>query len=77
MKILQQVKADWGTASLTFSVRKGKTKATLEVELDSEPEPSAPLHLQLHLALADAVDDVLGVLSSKGPHQGLPHQLLQ
>ena len=39
MKILQQVKADRGTASLTFSVRKGKTKATLEVELDSEPEP--------------------------------------
>ena len=38
MKILQQVKADRGTASLTFSVRKGKTKATLEVELDSEPE---------------------------------------
>ena len=36
-----------------------------------------PLHLQLHLALADAVDDVLGVLSSKGPHQGLPHQLPQ
>ena len=39
MKILQQVKVARGTASLTFSVRKGKTKATLEVELDSEPEP--------------------------------------
>ena len=36
-----------------------------------------PLHLQLHLALADIVDDVLEVLPSKGPPQGLPHQLLQ
>ena len=42
MKILQQVKAARGTASLTFLVREGKTKARLEVELDSEPEPSAP-----------------------------------
>ena len=33
-----------------------------------------PLHLQLYLALAEVVDDVL---PSKGPPQGLPHQLLQ
>ena len=39
MKILQQIKVDRGTASLTFLVRGGKTKARLEVELDSEPEP--------------------------------------
>ena len=36
-----------------------------------------PLHLQQYLALADVVDDVLEVLPSKGPPQGLPHQLLQ
>ena len=36
-----------------------------------------PLHLQLHLALADIVDDVLEVLPSKGPPEGLSHQLFQ
>ena len=61
MKILQQIKVAWGTASLTFLVREGKTKARLEVELDSEPEPPPPLHLQLNLALTAVVDDVLEV----------------
>ena len=40
-KLLQQIKEAGGTASLTFFVRGGKTKAKLEVDLDSEPAPTS------------------------------------
>ena len=40
-KLLQLVKEAGGTASLTFFVKGGKTKAKLEVDLDSEPAPTS------------------------------------
>ena len=40
-KLLQFIKEAGGTASLTFFVRGGKTKAKLEVDLDSEPAPTS------------------------------------
>ena len=40
-KLLQLVKEAGGTASLTFFVKGGKTKAKLEVDLDSELAPTS------------------------------------
>ena len=40
MKLLHQVKEAGGTATLTFSVKGGKTKGNLEVELESEQTPT-------------------------------------
>ena len=42
MKLLHQVKEAGGTATLTFSVKGGKTKGKLEVELESGPASTPP-----------------------------------